>query len=115
MTKSKKIKVDRPLIDYGDAIDKMVNEIKNGAMVLPRLPNDMTENSCAETAFRLAAGQAGETNEVHIRARRIRNDVLNSGRRSFKLSAGDHFATIAIVHYELINSEKILAQSKGAT
>ncbi len=99
MTESKKIQVDRPLTDYGDAVEKMVNEIKNGATVLPRLPDDMTENGCAETAFRLAADQAGETNEVHIRARRIRSDVLNSGRRSFKLSAGDHFATIAIVHY----------------
>jgi hypothetical protein len=91
MTKSKKIQADRPLTTYGDAIDKMVNEIENGATVLPRLPDDMTKNSCAETAFRLAADQAGETNEAHIRVRRIRNDVLNSGR------------------------DKISAQSKGAT
>jgi hypothetical protein len=99
MTKSKKNQVDRLLSDYGDAIDKMFNEIKSGATILPRLPDDMTENSSAETAFRVAVDQAGETNDVHIRARRIRNDVLNSGKRSFNLSAGDQFATIAIVYY----------------
>jgi hypothetical protein len=92
-----KFKVDRPLSDYGDEINKMVNE-KSGAPIL-RLPDDMKEKSCAETAFRLALDRAGETDEAHTKARRIRNDVLNSGKLSFKLSAGDRFSTIAIVHY----------------
>jgi hypothetical protein len=39
--------------------------------------------------------------------------VLNSGRRSFKLSAGDHFTTIAIVHYTDTFRENFGAIERG--
>jgi hypothetical protein len=109
----KKVQTDRLLRDYGDAIAKMEHEIKNGATVIKKLPDDMTENSCPETAFRLAMSKVGETDEAHIRARRIRNDILNSGKRSFKLSAGDHFSTIAIVYYMEKFRECFVAVERG--
>jgi hypothetical protein len=103
-TLSRKMPVtDRPLTEYGDVIDTLVDGIKNGTNVLPKLPDDMTKNSSPETAFRLALSIAGERDEAPVRARRIRNEVLNGSKRSFKKCGSehftDHFEAQAIDHY----------------
>jgi hypothetical protein len=114
MTRSKKIKSDRLLTDYGDVIREMTQSISAGATVIPKLPEDMTESSCGETAFRLARDLAREADEPCTKARRIRNDVISSGNLSFKLSSGDHFSRIALAYYLGKFQESMDAIEKGA-
>lgn len=97
--KSKKPKADRPLTDWSDAINCMVAQVKNGADVIPKLPGDMIDDSCAEAVLQLVLDKAGAEDAVAIRARRIKNNVLIAGKHGFYDFSEDIFRRIAVVHY----------------